>query len=277
MGWLSTVGAVVWGVLDKAIDIPDRLRKAANAISRFKKKFTEWQNGKDLKNDIEKVEEKRQEALVKSKSVDEFKEKTTRILQYNTTFTREITVEETILHDIGRKPGDYGVIHGQLLSEVRDFKYYQTDSVFSTLIIHDSNNDKIMLSLPNHILRYSLTRPHDTPLTINHLDDIGLSSKNIMPEISYWFNMLSKEDQIYFSQLYKDYYELATHIKQKDILSLTQFCQKLYTKREEKLRETGASSMTFDLRAKSNGEKVQRAYIIARPIGKIEDASRIIY
>ncbi len=98
----------------------------------------------------------------------------------------------------------------------------------------------------------------------NEIDDIrrfgkfGITSHDIMPEIYKWLEMLSREDQIYFSQLYKDYYQLAKFLGQKDVPTATEFVHELYTKRNQILRETGGKAVLYNLPTETVGGKRAR-------------------
>jgi hypothetical protein len=170
-------------------------------------------------------------------------------------FANFIDVNSKTVQDISRNPTNYGIIHGDRLKEVKNLDFYRSNSVFTPYVFADSNRDLIIAELPISVLRHAFLNHWDTPATLGRFTQFGLTGHEIMPEISPWFSRLPREDQIYFSQLYKEFCDLAKFTNQQ-IPSLTEFCQDIYIKRDRILRLHGASSVHFRLDVKSNGSRL---------------------
>lgn len=259
---LFEAGALVWKVR-KAIEGVTKtiktVRELTTEISGLRQ-MAKSMRGKDLERQIYNAEEQRRQYFEKNKSLDprNLIVESRNVIQKSQYFTEPLDVDNHRIREITLNPERYGMIKGQLLSEVRNIDVYKPSHVFVPFIFHDSNRDLIISEIPIQVIKYNLVHPWDTPLSIERLSKFGISSQVLMPKEKDVFDKLSKEDQIYFSNLYKDYHKLAINLGQADILDFSYFCHIVYNSREKLIRNMGAGAVLFELQVKTNSGKLSK-------------------
>lgn len=172
-----------------------------------------------------------------------------------------LDINPYVARDLVHDPERMGIIDVQNLIDVRSMNYYTPSGIHRPMIFPDSNGNNLIGFIPMPVFRANFTYPWETPLDMNRFSAFGITSMDIMPEVSTWFDMLGVHDQLYFSQLYRDYHQFAKSVGQRDIPTPTDFVQELYTKRDRIMRETGAKMVSFAINTDTIDSRIRRVYV----------------
>lgn len=213
--------------------------------------------GKQLEAELQETQQQLQRVVTTShREVQVRRQQVTQVFQHHAIITDFFEVNVRATEELIKAPESFGVTDIDYLRDVKSLGRYESSGIYRTIILPDRNTDHHIIGhIPTPVIVANFVHPWELPLDLGRLAQFGITSYDIMPEVSKWFDMLSREDQVYFSQLYKDYYQLAQFLGQKDIPTPTDFVQELYTKRNQILRETGAKAVMFTLRTETVGGK----------------------
>lgn len=264
-----SIGAIAWGTVITARKMYGYAKKAISEtnsllaeLSGTRKAYRELtnQSGKQLQGEIERIQEQKQNLLEKSESLADYRTQVQTIFNNQKYFLPPIDIQGDILMKIAQNPTDFGIKQIQLLQEVRQLSFYIPTSASLPFIFRGANNDIAIGNIPIQVFRHNFIHPWDTPITLDRFETFGISGSDIMPEVANGFQQLSYVDQLYFSELYKDYYELARSLGKTSKLPPNMFFNRIYALREKVLRQTGAHTVLFTLtpvRLKNGSTKIK--------------------
>lgn len=267
-----SIGAIIWGIGSLAKRALKGIEALAETAKNIVSHVTSVRNdlrpkdGRTLEAKIEETDKRRQEVIAKYEDPTEKYKASRNVIILNHLFYNPFDIDSRKVLDIGQNPSIYDLREGQRLVEARNLNLYKPNPIAVPIIFRDSNFDLIIANIPVPVLRNIFVRPSDLPQDLNWTSVFGITSNEILPEVTQWFNMLNREDQIYFPQLYKDYYELTQSIGQHNISSRTEFFHKLYIKRDQIIRETGVPVVLFDLKVDTDNRNVKHVVVQSRPV-----------